>query len=372
MKNVGYFFWGFLGDRKYNDKGDLLSTPDGNAFYSWSIISELQKRDYNVYLFQDRDYSGIIKEGENLFSAFAKFERYYAYNKLRFFNNLCHEVDMFDFVLIEWRWEIKGRNDEETRLNDNKNWQPDLFIMQELIEKCSEKNIPFIVFDLDYKLTEEDIIKYNIRYVIELGNKWKENDLVRSKQVKIPFDFSCINEFKLKDEYENSLVYVGNRYERDWCIDKYIPEDLDDCIVYGNWKESGRDSESRWEKIKFGHRLQTSEMQQVYSTSMATILLAKEEYCRYEFMTARIIEAIFYGCLPFFIEEYGSELIREYAGRYSNLLTVSDKQDLKKKLDLFEYEKGFRNEIIMYLRNHLRFMDCKFFVDDIEQLLGGK
>ena len=372
MINVGYFFWGFLGDRKYNKNQELISTPDGNAFYSWSIISELQKRNCIVYLFQDRDYSGFVKENEDLFDAFAKYERYCAYNKIRLFNDLCHDIDMLDFVLIEWRWEIKGRNDEETRLNDKENWQPDLWMMKNIIEKCNKSQVPFIVFDLDYKLTEEDIKKYNIKYVIELGNKWKENNFVKSKQIKIPFDFSCINEFKLKDKFENSLVYIGNRYERDWCIDKYIPEDLEDCIVYGNWKEAGRDSESRWEKIKFGHRLQTSEMQEVYSNSLATILLAKEEYCEYEFMTARIIEAIFYGCLPFFIEEYGSEVVREYAGRYSYFLTVDSKENLKQKIEMLLNDIEYRNEIIMYLREHLRFMDCKFFVDDMLQLLKGE
>ena len=30
---IGYSYWGFLGDRKYDDNGNLLSTPDGNAFY---------------------------------------------------------------------------------------------------------------------------------------------------------------------------------------------------------------------------------------------------------------------------------------------------------------------------------------------------
>lgn len=372
MRNVGYFFWGFLGDRKYNSKSELVSTPDGNAFYSWSIISELQKRDYRVYLFQDRDYYGYNKEVHDLFNAFASSERDIAYNKLRVFNDLCDDISMFDFVLIEWRWEIKGRNDEETRLNDNKNWQPDLWMMKNIIDKCNKNHVPFIIFDLDYKLTEEDIKKYNIKYVIELGKKWEYSELVESKQVKIPFDFSCINEFDLEEEFENSLVYVGNRYERDWCIDKYIPEDLDNCMIYGNWKEAGRDSEERWKNLKFGHRLQTSEMQKVYSKSVATILLAKEEYCNYEFMTARIIEAIYYGCLPFFIEEYGDGITREYAGRLSRFLTVSNKEDLKRKVEMLSCDVEGRNDMIIYLRQHLRFMDCKFFVDDVFQLIKGE
>ena len=42
--NVGYSYWGFLGDKKLDEKFNEVSTPDGNAFYSWSIIREIQKR----------------------------------------------------------------------------------------------------------------------------------------------------------------------------------------------------------------------------------------------------------------------------------------------------------------------------------------
>jgi hypothetical protein len=369
---VGYFFWGFLGDRKYNINGELVSTPDGNAFYSWSIISELQKRGKEVCVFSNRDHTGLIKEGENLFDAFAKIERYDAYCDLNFDYSFNFNEKDFDYIIIEWRWEIKGRNDEETKINNFEMWQPDLEMMKLIIDRCNKKKIPFVVFDLDYKLTENDIKAYNIKYVIELGNKWDEYDNVKNKQVKIPFDFSCINEFDLKNEFKNSLVYIGNRYERDWCIDKYIPEDIEDCIVYGNWKEAGRDSEKRWSKIKFGHRLQTSEMQETYSSSLATILLAKKEYCDYGFMTARIIEAIFYGCIPLFISEYGENVIREYAGKYASFLTVTDKESVKRKLMALRDNIEARNKIIMYLRSHLRFMDSKFFIDDVEQLLKGE
>ena len=45
-------------------------------------------------------------------------------------------------------------------------------------------------------------------------------------------------------------------------------------------------------------------------------------------MTARIIEAVFYGCVPLFIEEYGEDCIKKYAGIYSQDLTVSTKSDI--------------------------------------------
>ena len=50
---VGYFYWGYLGDKKFDKNGNEVSTPDGNAFYSWSIIKALQDAGHLVYLFSD-------------------------------------------------------------------------------------------------------------------------------------------------------------------------------------------------------------------------------------------------------------------------------------------------------------------------------
>jgi hypothetical protein len=60
-KNVGYFYWGFLGDKKFNDKLQEVSTPDGNAFYSWSILKDLLDKNYNVFVPSDRDKYGYFK-----------------------------------------------------------------------------------------------------------------------------------------------------------------------------------------------------------------------------------------------------------------------------------------------------------------------
>ena len=202
---VGYSFWGFLGDEKFDKNGNKISTPDGNAFYSWSIISELQRRNKDVILMMpDRDIVGFEKNKSDLFNSFAKLKRKEAYYNLRTLNdkNWKYVTKLLNYAIIEWRWEIKGRNDDKTKENDFENWQPDFELMQKLIKFCNDNEIPFLVFDLDYKLTEEDIEKYNIKYVIELGNKWSKCNKVKSMQVKIPFDFSCIDEFELKNEFE--------------------------------------------------------------------------------------------------------------------------------------------------------------------------
>jgi hypothetical protein len=364
--NIGYAFWGFLGDKKYDEKYNEISTPDGNAFYSWSIVKAFVDAGHKVCnVMTDRDIYGFSKKGKALFASWCTNERYEAYTHMVYNSKI-----VLDVILLEWRWEVKGRN--ELRLEGKEGWQPDLLLRNKILKKAEDANIPVIVFDLDYKLTEEDIKKYKIKYVIELGNKWSKSKLVKSKKVFIPFDFGYINEFRIRDkpdEMENQLVYIGNRYERDWCIDKYIPEWNKECVVYGNWKEAGRDSEKVWSDIQFRHRLQTSEMYEAYSRSAATILLAKEEYCKMGFMTARIIESVFYGCIPLFIREYGSLIIKEYTGIYDELLTVKNKEEVDTKVEYLKNNLQERKEVIQYLRRHLSFMDCKFFVRDVLELL---
>lgn len=391
---VGYNFWGFLGDKKYSKDGELLSTPDGNAFYSWSIIKELLKRGCKVFnMMPDRDFPGICIEKENLFSSWCQNDRLNSYLgqiftfdyklKTKSFCNITKqdlfdvwddfEVYNFDFILHEWRMEIPGRNDLESRYEWK--WQPDLFIQQCVLEYCRLHNITLIIFDLDYKFNENEVSLGDNIHVFELGNKFSGKEW--ADKVYIPFDFSCIDEFEPKlynfDDYSNNLVYIGNRYERDWCIDKYIPTEMKNVIVYGNWKESGRDSEKRWPNIKFGDRLQTSDMYDVYSNSIATILLAKKDYCENQFMTARIIEAIFYCTVPLFIEEYGDDCILDYAGAYSKLLTVRSKGDVIDVVYKLKHNSLLRHNIIYYLRKRLsKFMDVKFFVDKCFSVLVKK
>lgn len=416
MKKCGYSFWGYLGDVKYDRKGNIASTPDGNAFYSWCIIRELQKRGYEVtQIMPDRDEKGYELEGDHLFSSWIESERVQAYIgtkksdwsvidrckkdvvyhkcnknilvdyiKSRILNRMELLYGDMQFVLHEYRMLIPGRNDLSSILNED--WQPDYLIQECLFDYCIKYRKKLIIFDLDYKVDYE-VYGYLKEKgcpvkIFELGNRWLQDDslfikgrrvkCIDAKQVFIPFDFDNIDYFSIDNVgpgyiRKNSLVYVGNRYERDWCIDKYIPSVLSDCTVYGNWLEGNRDSKERWCNLHFGKRLQTRDMVDVYMNSAATILLAKEEYCKYDFMTARIIEAIFYGTVPLFIEEYGEETIKRYAGDYADFLTVRNSMDVCKKVEELRKLSGGRwiEIIVEYMRDRLKFMDVKYFVDKI-------
>lgn len=420
MKKCGYSFWGYLGDVKYTRDGKEASTPDGNAFYSWCIIRELQKRGYEVtQIMPDRDAKGYELRGDFLFSSWIESERVQAYigtkksdwwdiidkckkdvqfhqfNKNMLVEHIKSRIlgrmellygDM-EFILHEYRMLIDGRNDLSSVFNED--WQPDYLLQECIFDYCIKYHKKLIIFDLDYKV-DYRIYGY-LRdkgcpvTIFELGNRWLRNDSlfikgrqvagIDARQVFIPFDFDNIGYFNVDNVgpgyiRKNSLVYVGNRYERDWCIDKYIPSILPDCIIYGNWLEGNRDSRKRWSNLHFGQRLQTKDMREVYGNSAATILLAKKEYCEFDFMTARIIEAIFYGTVPLFIEEYGEKTIEMYAGDYAEFLTVRNAMDVYKKVEELRKLSGGRwiEIIVEYMRDRLKFMDVKYFVNAIEEV----
>lgn len=392
MAKVGYSFWGFLGDKKYNKKYDEISTPDGNAFYSWSIIKGLLDIGYDVIqIMPDRDYPGYDLLYKKLFSSFCEKGRLDAYINtipIVYYDNidwfgLYEDVQnkifsLFDdyklneckYILHEWRMSIHGRNIPRTC--DIKDFQPDLVIQLALIKYCIKNNIKLIIFDLDYKISDydyENLVKYSNIHFIELGYKYL---ITRERyyHCEIPFSFENINEFKLNTIIDNNLVYVGNRYERDWCIDKYIPTEINGVNVYGNWLEGGRDSQDRWPNIKFLYRANIEDFESIYSNTLATVLLAKRDYVDNGFMTARILEAIYFGCVPLFISEYGYEIIKKYAGEYNTLLTVSNKSDVIDRIYKFKYNVELRNSIITYLREHLRFMDVRNFIDLLEDIEG--
>lgn len=400
---IGYSYWGFLGDRKYDDNFNLLSTPDGNAFYSWSIINKFIEDGHEVLgIMPDRDEPGFRFEGTYLFSSWCKSSRSNAYmymNHIEYFglfdelsvgasiNSLedkiaylwdDYNLNHFDVIIHEWRMPVPGRNTKDDIYSEN--WQPDLFIQDALIRYCVKNNIKLIIFDLDYKIPR-DLVEYfayetkNI-YIFELGNKWKEiayETNGRCRRVFIPFDFRFMNLFKPKKTFTDDIIYIGNRYERDWCIDKYL-KNVPGVKVFGNWLEGNRHSEKDWPTINFGRRLQTSDMYEAYSNSATTILLAKKEYCENGFMTARILEAIFYGCVPLFIEEYGEDVIDMYAGCFADELTVRSSDDVIKKSKRFKEDVNYRNQIIDYLRTYLSFMDVRSFARNVYNVIsdGGK
>lgn len=376
MKKIGYSFWGFLSDVKLDKNGNELSTPDGNAYYSWAIINSFQKLNYQVIApFPNRDIHAYSQLRNNMFGIWANKIRANSYNNTIYCDfpdklNTISEQEVFDiwdnkqlneceFILHEWRMEIPNRNLLSEKENDW--WQPDLFLQVCLINYCKKNNIKLFVFDLDNKL-DKSKLNYNNYVILELGNKWSKKDS-SVLSTPMPFNIDCINQFKINNNLIYNMIYIGNRYERDWCIDKYIPTDIDNILIYGNWLEGNKDSASRWPKLTFKHRIQQRDMLNVYNNSVCTILLAKQDYCDNNIMTGRVAESVLYGTIPLFISEYSKELRELYGGIYFDLLTVHNKEEVAEKISLFKENVNLRRDIIEYLRENIsNIMDSNKFV----------
>ena len=387
-KKVGYSYWGFLGDYKFNEDKDLVSTPDGNAFYSSSIIHSLQKAGYEVIqVMPDRDMPGYDSMRDFLFSSWGTTMRSIAYRKMTH-NYVKKEHDQsvsgyFDelykfwdasglrdakFIIHEYRFCIEGRNDPASFEHGEYGFQPDYMIQLALFNYCVKHSVFVYIFDLDYKLDEATLDKWKANglkfKVIELGNKWacRGDGALR---VQIPFDWNVmLAEADIKSVFSKtkSICYVGNRYERDETVYKYL-DPIGNVDIYGKWLYGDVD----FSGLVFHGRVHVPQMKEAYRTHMATLLMAKQEYYDHEFMTARILEAVFYGCIPFFAEEYGDDVINAYAGIFDNFLKVRSAEELMSKTRVLEEDREFAYRVLCYLVSRLEFMSSDKFVEILKE-----
>lgn len=387
-KKVGYSYWGFLGDYKFDEDKDLVSTPDGNAFYSSSIIHSLQKAGYEVIqVMPDRDMPGYDSMRDFLFSSWGTKMRSAAYKKMthnyvkkqpswtvsEYFNWLERFWDVSGlkdakFILHEYRFCIEGRNDTASFLHGEYGFQPDYVIQLALFNYCIKHGVFVYIFDLDYKLDGATLDKLKAKglkfKVVELGNKWARlGD--EALQVQIPFDWDVmLEEADICSVFSKtkSICYVGNRYERDETVYKYL-DPIGNVDIYGKWLLGDVD----FSGLVFHGRVHVPQMKEAYRTHMATLLMAKQEYYEHEFMTTRILEAVFYGCIPFFAEEYGNNAIRKYAGTFSNLLKVRSAEELTTKTRMLEEDRELAFHVLCCLVSHLSFMSSDKFVKILEE-----
>ena len=352
--NIGYGTNGSITDRKVLADGTEAITRDAATLQVEPMIRHFQK-DHNTFrLVKDKiDKYSIAKFGKDAFSynQDVRYNTFINWKELDF-----SEFGNLDLVIWEWRWQIPGRNSFE---DIGKPYFQDDYVNQcKFFEFFSQHNIPVFVFDQDYKLTADDLKKYPcIKGVLDYGTKWiNQSDIGIYTDCCLDTDY--FNMYQPRSDVYNYCMYIGNRYERDWCADKYF---ADNIHVYGNWLDHNYDSKERWPNAVFGSRVQPYQFYELYSRALGVPLLAKESYCYHGFMTLRLGEAVLYGALPLFIEEFNANYrfcpqgLRKY-------LYINDNK-YNDRLAKLTYED--RVDIISTLREHLKFIDAKNTVDII-------
>lgn len=390
---IGYSFWGFLGDRKIGRDGSEVSTPDGNATYSWSIVWEAMKRGHLVIpLQQERDRHGIEMYGTTLFRAFSQKKRERAYEHLAFkglgrTDQICWrdgsgQMGAFpelDVLLVEWRFPIPGRNTPDAKSSP---WyQPDLERQTELLShyKTHSPKTKIILWDLDHKLEAWDVVSWLPDAVFETSVKPKKDPIgsiepglnvkfeLNRIRVEPPFVIDDLLQHPTKEPTGHHMAYVGSRYERDDVIDEWIKpyaaKHPGRVAFHGKWEPKDELS-VRWPGIVFHDRIGVTGFYDAYSAAGCVPLLAKRSYMETGFITPRPWEATLFGSLPIGLKGHVS--VEDYchyvAQSPSNLEFIS--------LELKTLTQKQRHEEREYIAHKLWFMDASRFINKIEAVVG--
>ncbi len=364
---IGYLFRGFLGDVKMDANGNELSTPDGNATYSWSIEHECNRRGYKLIpLGPNLDAPAAERLGHGIFEAFSWGWRSPSY--VRMLQNGWTKLSdktfpELDLVLIEWRWPIPGRNTPEDK--GTIGYQNDLERQGEVIRHYSEKGTPIIVWDLDHKLQWKDLPSNDFK-VIETS---VSPGPFRTR-VEPPTVIDHLLQHKMVDRMPtHHLGYIGSRYERDETIDEWIkpitPMHTHRAKFWGKW-EPAEECKARWPGVTFAGRIGVKGFYEAYSKVAVVPLLAKDSYYKTGFITPRPWEAILFGTIPVGLKCHLG--IEQYTAHVA--------QDAE---DLLEIARGIRSmapirrEVLREEAAHrLSHMDVRNFVDVLERLAAGK
>jgi hypothetical protein len=372
---IGYSFWGFLGDYKLDEKGQPMSTPDGNATYSYALIWECVRRGHTVLpMMPDRDRPGSSKWGEQNFSAFSKEKRVAAYGHVRMTGDMfrsrdCAEDSDFpelDLLLLEWRFPIAGRNTPD--MVGKPGYQPDLTRQRELLRVYRERGTPIVVWDLDYKLTDEEMAEWGID-----PSRVIETSTTAHERGRVSIEPPCVVEdlLQLEDLTYNSitLAYIGSRYERDDVIDEWIRPIANrndmrrEIHFYGNWMRDVDELRVRWPGVHFHDRVTTKDFGNIYAAAGGVPLLAKREYMERGFITPRPAEALMFGSVPIGLK--GHRDIERYTP-----FVAKDPEDLARIGRALKYATpSSRKAAREAVASRLQRTDASFLVDILEGMV---
>lgn len=362
---VGYLFRGFLGDVKLGPDMSEVSTPDGNATYSWTIEHECQRRRYQLIpLGQNMDAPAASTMGDGLFASFSSAKRADSYERMlrRGWTHLSdRRFPELDVVIIEWRWPIPGRNTESDR--GLSGYQNDLERQEEVLQVYSERGTPIIVWDLDHKLTIANERKWGFD-VIETAVRPVRDHV----QVEPPCLTSDLLQFDIDERMPSyHLGYIGSRYERDETIDRWIhpitPVRTHRAKFWGKW-EPRDDVRNRWPGIAFADRIGVRGFREAYSRVAVVPLLAKQSYYDSGFITPRSAEAVMFGSIPVGLE--GHLGIEDYT-----VYRAANAQMLLEEATRIRTMSPIRRRVLREEAAHVLYKtDVRGFMDVIEGLVG--
>ena len=387
---LGYSAWGFLGDIKV-ENGGYVSTPDGNATYTWSILWEAQRRGWETFWMQrDRDREGWELRGSDIFRAFSGDRRLRSYLNTR--QTGGEGFPELDVIIVEWRFPIPGRNCvyvpagpevQYDRYLTHASWnpsvclpgiQPDLFRQREILNHYLGTRTRVILWDLDHKLEVEDEAAY-VRTcdAIFETSFWPREILHRRVAVEPP---TCVDQ--LGSDYpllrpcpQKKLAYIGSRYERDDVITEWLGPVSSrypgEVMFYGNWLKSVDECRRLWPDVSYNDRVTVEDFRLVYGDAVAVPLLAKRSYLERGFVTPRVFEALAFGTLPVGLDAHSG--IERYVPQECIAESGEHMIEVVERLSRMSYGE----RVALWGKNvdMIGHMDVSHFVDEVERVASA-
>lgn len=301
---IGYSCWGFLGD-------GITDTPDGGRSHRITLIRSLiDDQHASIYMLQqNRD---LNEAGETTLIDHVQF---------------VDDLPEVDFVFLEYRWPIQGRNTGVEKADPH--YTPDLDRQQEIICHYAAKGVPILVWDKDQQLDtlppELSGPKVHI-FEPSLHPKFHRTSLLfPADSVRLDKALSGLDNYS-RATRSRKLVYVGNQYDRDESFKKYYIQAAEAGVhldVFGKWSSDAFMSIAS----SFHGRIAYADVQSIYADSFCHVVIAPDRYYKNGQYTQRVFESIWAGCIPLVPLGYAlKELI------YPELLWVRDGKEVAEKI----------------------------------------
>ena len=199
-----------------------------------------------------------------------------------------------DALFLEWRWPIGGRN---TTPCGSTGHTCDLHRQAALVKHYTQGlGTPTLLWDKDLQLPTADPLRRHPAVTV------CEAALHPSPSARSLLFPVADNALDRADPGELTarprplpLVYIGNQYDRDELFDQFFAGAAYhvEHRVAGKWTRT-----ESWPHVAFTGRCSYPDVERLYRTSLATVLLLPDRYSRVGQMTQRVFESVLAGCLP--------------------------------------------------------------------------
>jgi hypothetical protein len=275
---IGYSFWGFLGP-------GILDTPDGGRSHRRTLIDTLRAAPTARSRREDGHDVVFLQANRDLREAGLDLRNTYTWDA---------GLPALDCLFLEWRWPIAERNTTECGTAGH---TCDLHRQAELIRHYTvQKRTPTLLWDKDLQLPQRDPLR---RFSCVTVCEAALHPTPGARSLLFPVDDAVLDDADpvalAAKARPLPMAYVGNQYDRDDAFTRFFAPAAAHLPhrVAGKWTRT-----SDWPHVTFSGRCSFEEVEKIYSTALATVLLLPERYTRAGQMTQRIFEAVLAGCLP--------------------------------------------------------------------------